>query len=439
MTAATVRFVTAGDEAWDEARRCWNLAVDQRPAAIAFPERAEEVAGLVRHAAAEGLRVALQGGGHNTAPIGWSDPLLRVRTDRMRGIEIDADARRARIEAGVLADELTAAAAAHGLAYLAGTSPDVGVVGYALGGGLSWLVRRHGLACNTIVGADVVTADGRLVRADSDHEPDLFWALRGGGGNFGAVTALELALLPLSEVYAGALFWPLERAAEILNAWREWSANAPEECTSLGRVLKLPPLDDLPAQLRGRSFVLVELCVLGDGGESLVEPLRRLEPELDTVAAIAPTGLSAINMDPPSPVPYRGEGIHLREFDADAVDALVEAFVPSTLMHAEVRQLGGAAARRSPEHGALDRIDAPYTTMSFGLAPTAEAGVDVLRDLDALYRALAPWDAGARYLNFTESPVDARVLFPAESYERLCEVKARYDPEGLFRANHCLA
>ncbi|HZQ02895.1 MAG TPA: FAD-binding protein [Gaiellaceae bacterium] len=437
MTVAPVRLVTPGDRAWDEARGCWNLAVDQRPAAVAFPESAAEVGSLVRHAAAEGMRIAFQGGGHNTAPIGWSERVLLLRTNRMRGIEIDAAARRARIDAGVLSDELTAAAAARGLAFLAGTSPDVGVVGYALGGGLSWLTRKYGLACNSIVGAEVVTADGRLLRVDREHEPDLFWALRGGGGNFAAVTALELALLPLAEVDAGALFWPIERAVEVLSAWREWTATVPEACTSLGRLLKLPDAEEVSPRLRGRSFVLVELCVAGDAAP-LVDPLRRLDPELDTVATISPTGLSAINMDPPNPVPYRGEGIHLRAFDVAAVAALVEAFVPSALLHAEVRHLGGAAARGSAAHGALDRIDAPYTTMSFGLTPDAESEAAVLRDLARLYRALAPWDAGSRYLNFTESPVDARLLFPAPSYERLCAVRARYDPRGLFRANHCL-
>jgi FAD/FMN-containing dehydrogenase len=436
---SALRLLAAGDEGWDEARRCWNLALDQRPAAVAFPTSADDVTAAVGFARENGLRVAFQGGGHNTGPLRWDEPTLLLRTDRMRVIEIDAAGRRARVEAGVLSDELTAAAASHGLAFLAGTSPDVGVVGYTLGGGLSWFVRKHGLASNAILAAEVVLADGRHVRADAASEADLFWALRGGGGNFGAVIALELALLPLTEVYAGALFWPLERALEVLNAWRDWTATVPEECTSLGRLLKLPDLAELPTHLRGRSFVLVELAVLGDGGGALVEPLRRLGPELDTMATIAPTGLSAINMDPPNPVPYRGEGIHLRDLDRAAIEALVDAFLTSALMHSEVRHLGGAAARSSPEHGALDRIDASYTTMTFGLAPDAESEATVLRDLDTLHRALAHWDAGARYVNFTESPVDGRLLFPARSYDRLCEVKMRYDPSDLFRANHPIA
>lgn len=437
MSVASLRLVTAVDADWEEARRCWNLAVDQRPAAVTYPESAEDVRGAVEYAATNGLRVAFQGGGHNMGPIAWNEPVLLLRTDRMRGIEIDARRRRARVEAGVLSDELTAAAAAHGLAFLAGTSPDVGVVGYALGGGISWLARRHGLACNSIVGAEVVTADGRLLRVGEDHEPDLFWALRGGGGNFAAVTAIELALHPLTELYAGALFWPQERALEVLDAWREWTKTVPDDCTSLGRLLDVPDLDEMPAHLRGRSFALVELACLGDGA-ALVEPLRRLGPELDTVGPTPVTALSAINMDPAAPVPYYGEGIHLESLEAETVETVARLFVRSSLVHVEIRHLGGAVAARSPRHGALDAIDSPYTTFAFGLAPDPEARAAVAADLVALYEGLAPWDGGRRYLNFTESPVDLRAVFPERSYERLCALKARYDPAGRFRANHSL-
>jgi FAD/FMN-containing dehydrogenase len=433
--------VAAGEQGWDEARRCWNLAVDQRPAAVVFPESADEVADVVAFAAANGFGIAFQGGGHNTGPLSWSEPVILLRTERMRGIAIDPSRRRARVEAGVLSDELTNAAAAHALAYLAGTSPDVGVVGYALGGGLSWLLRRHGLAANSILAAELVLADGRRVRADSTHEPDLFWAIRGGGGSFGAVTALELALYPVAEMYAGALFWPIERAAEILDAWRDWTQAVPDECTSLGRLLRLPPVPELPDHLRGRSFALVELAVLGDEGPGaeLVEPLRRLGPELDTVATTPVPSLSAINMDPPGPVPYCGDGLLLEALDAETVDAVVAVFGDSSLMHFEVRHLGGASAIPSPGHGALDAIDSPYASFAFGLAPDGEARATVADEVEKLHAALATCHRGRRYLNLTESPVDARAMFPARSYERLCTLKSRYDPRGLFRANHPIA
>ena len=187
------------------------------------------------------------------------------------------------------------------------------MLGYALGGGLSWMVRTHGLACNSIVAAEVVTADGRQLRADLDHEPELFWALRGGGGNVAAVTAIELQLVPIPEIYAGALFWPIERAAEVLHAWREWIETVPETCESLGRMLQLPDVPFLPDPVRGRSFVLVEAAFLGSevDGAALVQPLRDLGPEMDTIALMPTSALSAVNMDPEFPLPYSGEGILL--------------------------------------------------------------------------------------------------------------------------------
>src|SRR5262245_35629253 len=229
--------VLPGDEGWEAARHAWNLAVDQRPVAVVYPASADDVVATVRLAAERGWRIAFNAGGHNAGPIGWDDETILLRTERMRGIRVDAVARTARVEAGVLARELAAAAGEHGLAYLAGTSPDVGVVGYVLGGGLSWLVRAPGLAWHTVGGAGVVVGAGRLVRTDADTEPELLWALRGGSGNVGAVTALELQLLPIPEVYAGTLFWPIERATEVLTAWRAWVDTVPEACESLGRML----------------------------------------------------------------------------------------------------------------------------------------------------------------------------------------------------------
>ena len=368
-------IVLPADATWDTARQAWNLAVDQRPVAVVYPESADDVVATVRFAAEHGLRIAFNAGGHNTGPIDWTRDTLLLKTERMRGIEIDPDRRRARVEAGVLSKPLAIAAGEHGLAYLAGTSPDVGVLGYALGGGMSWMVRRHGLACNTIVAADVVTADGRRVRVDRDTEPELFWALRGGSGNVAAVTALELELFPVAEIYAGAMLWPIERATEILNAWRAWIETVPDTCESFGRMLQLPDVPFLPDEVRGRSFVLVELAFIGSAadGAALAQPLRDLGPEIDSVAMMPPSELSVVNMDPEFPLPYYGEGILLTDLPAAAIDRMVETFVGSALLHVEVRHLGGAAATRSPDHGVLDAIDQPFLAFTFGLAPDPES------------------------------------------------------------------
>ena len=433
--------VLPGDDGWDVARQAWNLDVDQRPVAVVRPCSADDVAATVRHAADGGYRVAFNAGGHNAGPIAWDDDTILLRAERLRGLSIDPATRRARIEAGVLARDLSDAAGEHGLAYLAGTSPDVGVVGYALGGGIGWMARAHGLACNTIVAAEVVLADGRIVRTDGETEPEVLWALRGGGGNIGAVTALEIELLPLPEIYAGALFWPIERAAEILGAWRAWTETVPECCQSLGRMLQLPDVPFLPDHLRARSFVLVEAAILGSAadGDALVAPLRDLGPEIDTMAVMATRDLSLVNMDPDFPLPYVGEGILLTGLSTGAIERMVEAFTGSPLLHVEVRHLGGALARRSPDHGVLDAIDEPFLAFTFGLTPDAGVRAAVADAVAVVLRALGPWDSGRRYLNFAETPMDPRSIFPPASFERLRAAKARYDVTGLFRANHSVA
>jgi FAD/FMN-containing dehydrogenase len=428
------------DESWDAACLTWNLAAVQRPVGVVFPESAEDVLSVVRLAAEQGLRIAFNAGGHNAGTIDWSEDTLLLKTERMQGIEIDVDARRARVQAGTLSKPLATAAGEHGLAYLAGTSPDVGVAGYTLGGGFSWMIRKYGLACNSIVAVEAVTADGRLVRASQASEPDLFWAVRGGGGSFCAVTAIELSLVPVSELYAGCLFWPIERATEILGAWREWIENVPDECHSIGRMLQLPDVDFLPDHLRGRSFVLVEPAFVGTeaDGAALVQPLRDLEPELDTVAMMPTSDLSLVNMDPDFPLPYAGDGVLLTDFPTEAIDTVVETFVGSPLLHVEVRHLGGAAAIGSPDHGALNRVEQPFIAFTFGLAADAEMMAAVEHHIELLLGKLGPWDSGMRYLNFAESAMDARKIFPAESYDRLREVKAAYDPTDMFQANHPL-
>ena len=253
-----------GDADWDEARTAWNLAVDQQPAAVVVAESAADVAHTVRAARVEGLRVAPQGTGHAAAAIGDLTGTILLRTTRMRGVDVDPQDRRARVEAGVIWQEVTDAAAEHGLAALAGSSHDVGVFGYSLGGGLSWLARKHGLAANTILAAEIVDANGAIRRIDADSDPELFWAIRGGGGSFAIVTAIELRLFPIEEVVAGVLFFPLERASEVLNAWLEWTTEAPEDVTSCGRIMRFPPFPEVPEPLRGKAFALVEAVFAGE-------------------------------------------------------------------------------------------------------------------------------------------------------------------------------
>jgi FAD/FMN-containing dehydrogenase len=427
-----------GDAGWDEARQAWNLSVDQRPVAVALPETAEDVVEIVSYARRQGYRIAPQGTGHAAAPMGSLDDAILLKTVRMRGVQIDPEARAARVEAGVIWIEAVEAAAEHGLAALAGSSPDVGVVGYSLGGGLSWLARKHGLAANSVVAVELVTADGQLIRADAEEHADLFWAIRGGGGSFGAVTALEIQLYPITEVYAGALFFPVERASEALQAWREWAHDVPDELTSVGRVMQFPPIPEVPEPLRGNSYAIVETIFIGDesAGAELVRPLRELGPAMDTIATIPVTRLAELHMDPPQPVPAVGDGLMLAELPAEAVDAVVELAVGSPLLSLEIRQLGGALAETKPEHGALASLDGAYLAFGVGIAMTPEMAEAVEAHLDRVHETLASWKSRQMFMNFRERATGSGEFYRPEVYRRLMDVKARYDASELMRSNH---
>ena len=400
-------IVTPSDETWDEARQAWNLAVDQRPAAVVYAESADDVVATVDFARVRGLRVAPQGTGHNAAPLGPLAETVLLETSRMRAVAIDPESRTARVEAGVLWLEVVEAAAEHGLAALAGSSPDVGVVGYTLGGGLSWLARKFGIAANSVTAVELVTADGRLVRADSDNEPELFWALRGGGGSFGVVIALEFRLYPLAEVYAGWLFFPIERAEEVLYTWRWTLDSMPDEMTLVARFLRVPQIPEVPERLRGRAFVVVEGIYAGDeaDGAELIRPLRELGPELNTFATIPMPALSHLHMDPEHPVPGAGDGMMLADLPTEAIDRLIEAEgaeSETSLLSVEIRHLAGAVAEAKPEHGALASFDAPFVLFAVGIAATEEMKATVEAHVEVVQKALEPWDAGRAYLNFAE-------------------------------------
>jgi FAD/FMN-containing dehydrogenase len=427
-----------GDPGWDRARQAWNLVADQRPAAVAVPLTDADVAAVVRHAAATGLRVAPQGTGHGAAALAPLDDAILLNLSHMRGVRIDAAQRRARVRAGAVWADVTAPASQLGLAPLAGSSHDVGVVGYAVGGGLSWLGRKYGLASESVQAIELVTAEGRKVRVDPDHDPDLFWALRGGGGSFGVVTAMEIALHRVPEVYAGALAWPWEHAEDILDAYRAWVGTLPETVTSCVRLLQVPPFPHVPAPLRGRQLAVVELAAIGNAtqGAKLLAPLRALHPELDMVHPMPPSGLIQIHNDPPGPVP--GVGDHRLLADIP-VGALVQAAGPgsgSPLLSVEIRHLGGAFARRRPGHGALGAIEAPFAMFGVGIAPDPAATAHVEAGLDALMAATAPWDAGRTYMNFVDRQATGRRFFDDATVARLHAIRERVDPERMFMSNH---
>jgi FAD binding domain len=443
-TVPREQVLTAGDHGWDAARQAFNLAAEQLPAAIALPESDRAVVEAVRLASATGLRVAPQSTGHNAGPLAPSlDGALLLKTSHLSEVEIDPARRRARVGGGTRWGEVVTAAHRHGLAALHGSSPTVGVAGYSLGGGTGWLARRYGLQTNSLTALELVTADGELVRVDEDHDPDLFWALRGGGGNFGVVTALEFELYPVQHAYAGWLAWDWRAAEPVLKRWSEWAASAPDAVTTSARILRLPPDPNLPEEVRGRPLVAIDGAVIGDDreGEALMAPLRELRPEFDTFATVPATALARLHLDPEDPVPVLSDDRLLTDLPPEAVEAFVGAAGPesgSTLMVAELRQLGGALGRTPERHGALPHLDGNF--LLFGCAVpmgpgSAAAGWAHSARLTA---ALDPWSSNRRYQNFAERPLAPGAIFEPETHSRLAAIKARVDPDGLFQANHTI-
>jgi FAD binding domain len=439
------RIATQADSDWDEARQAWNLAADQRPGAVAFAESADDVANVVGFAAQSGLKVAGQSTGHGAVALGPLDEAILIKTERMRGVEVDADAQTARVEAGVLALELGEAAQGEGLCSLPGSSPDVGVAGYTLGGGLSWLGRRYGFACNRVTAIEVVAADGEVRRVDADNDSDLFWALRGGGGGYAIVTALHLALLPIAELYAGALLLPAEVGADGVRAYRDWAATVPDEVTSIVRFLRPPPVPDVPEEIRDRPLLTLGAACIGSqaDGEKTIAPLREIgEPIMDTFGQIPAAGLSRIHMDPEVPVPGLGHHALVAELPDEAIDAFVGSAGPeagSPLLLAELRHLGGALGREAENGGALSKLDAAFVMLGVGLPMTPELGQAIEGHLDELHEAMRPWASDGGYFNFAERPSDVETILPADTCSRLAEVKRSWDPDGMILANHALA
>jgi FAD/FMN-containing dehydrogenase len=443
----TLRAMVAGDvfvpadAGYDRARRAWGLAVDQRPAVVVCAESAVDIARAVRFARSQGMRIAPQGTGHGALPLELLDGEMLLKTSGMRHVDVYPTRRVARAQAGARWGEVTGRAGEYGLAALAGTSPNVGVTGYTLGGGIGWLARRHGLAANSVTAVEIVTPDGCLARADADHEPELLWAVKGGGGSVGVVTALEMALYPVPKVYAGALFFPIERSSDVLHGWRSWTGTVPDEITSLARLLRLPVLPEVPAALRGRAFAVVEAAYVGDSrhGDDLIGPLRELSPELDTFLTLPAPALSRLSMDPETPMPVIGDGAFLADLPAAAIDtilALAGPGVDTEVQSIEIRHLGGALARDAAGAGAQPRIEAKYAILAGGIAPTPELQDGVRVHVRALKDSLAPWHAGYDYYNFVDTPAEAEVVLPAASYERLQKIKAAYDPDQTIISAH---
>ena len=432
------------DTAWDVARSAWVTNLDQQPVAVAIPRSVPDVAAVVTSTRRAGLHLTAQGTGHGGAALPPLSNTVLVHTSALSDVRLDAPTRTAWIGAGATWEAVSAEAHRHGLTAQAGSAADVGVTGFLLSGGISWLARSRGLAVNDIEALEVVTADGEQTIADDSHHPELFWALRGGGGSFALVTAIKLRLHGLSTVAAGTLFFPMASAGEVLHTWNRWVRSTPEQLMTCGRLLQLPPLPQLPAPLRGQAVVAVEAVHQGSRSELDVElaALRALGPFLDTVAEISTAQLAGLHMDPPGPTPCRGNGTLLHDLPPAAIDALVACAGKgsgSPLLSVEVRQLGGALARRPNYAGALGHLDAGFISYAVGGTPDQATTRKVDAHIGVVDRCLAPHAAELQYPNLDERPDGGRARFhdPA-TLRRLQSVKARVDPDELFTGAHPL-
>lgn len=434
--------ITPDDPQYDQARQAWNLSVDQRPAMIVIAAGVEDVVGAVQFAAQAGLNITVQGTGHGVVRPA-NDSLLLI-TSKMKTVRVDAAAQTAWVEAGVKWGEVLAKTQAVGLAPLLGSSPDVGVVGYTLGGGFGWLGRKYGLATDSVRYFELVTAEGRLLRASETENSDLFWALRGGGGSFGIITGMEIKLYPVTTVYGGNLIYPLGMAKEVFARYREWITSVPDELTSSIVIMNFPPIPEIPEFLRGQSFVIVRGLYCGpvEEGEALLQSWRDWQtPYFDGFGVMPFSEVGKVSDEPLDPLPVHSTGAWLRELSDEAVDILLRHVTPgdgpSPLIFAEVRHFGGAIARVSPEASAFGNRDASLLLHMLGVTPTPEAYRQVAQYAGQVKEQLRPYLTGGVYMNFLEGEESQRRVesgYSTEAYRRLAALKAAYDPDNRLRS-----
>ena len=442
-------LIGPGDGRYDDARLVADGRIDRRPAVIARAATVTDVQTVVRLAAADSLTLAVRAGGHSVAGFGTCDGGIVLDLGALADVEVDAGRRVARVGGGATWRVLDAATGRHGLATTGAVVSGVGVAGVTLGGGFGHLMRRYGLACDNLLAADVVTADGGVVRADAEQNGDLLWGLRGGGGNFGVVTSLELALHPCSVVTGGMLLYAQDKAREVLTAYDVLLRESPDELTTLTLLMTAPPEPFVPEGLRLRPALGVLVCHSADAAgdpqaaTDALAPLRAAVPaDADLVGPMPYTALQQM-ADASAPWGMRGHWEHgyAGGLPGDLVDALVAqaGVAPSPLSSIHVHQLGGAVSRRGPEFSPLGHRADPFAVNIVGMWPDPATDAANLSWVQDTWSALEPFVEGA-YVNFlaAERPGRLRTAYDRGSRQRLVEVKRQWDPENVFRINHTI-
>jgi FAD/FMN-containing dehydrogenase len=435
--AVSGRLVTPEDVDWHAVRTPWVVNVDQQPAAILECADAADVVAAVRWAAAHRHPISAQHRGH--AARTTLDGALLLRMRRLDAIDISR--RTATVGAGVNWGELLARLDDTGLVALAGSNPDPSVVGLVLGGGVSWFTRKHGFTANSVVGFDMVDPQGELVRVTRESDPELFWALRGGGGDFGIVTAVQLELFPAPQLYGGRLLWPIECAAEVLRAFRDLALTAPPELTVWAHLHHFPPRPAVPEPFRGRSLVTIASTFLGEATEAerLLAPLRAAAPvEMDLMGEVSPGTLSRVAGEPTDPTPTLEHSMLLDGLTDDAIDNLVAAFAdPATcpLAMVQLRGLGGRFATSSPTDGAVRAVPEPFQLFALGIPAVPELAAPIRAGFAAVDDALGRHLTARRMPNFIGEHEDDASGYDRAALERLRTIKRARDPHGVIRSN----
>jgi FAD/FMN-containing dehydrogenase len=435
-------LILPDDPGYDGARRVWNGMIDRRPRLIARPSGPAGVAAVIRFARDQGLRLAVRGGGHNVAGSAVCDGGVVCDLSGLRGVHLDPARRAARVQGGATWADLDGASHTIGMATTGGMVSTTGVGGLTLGGGLGWLMRAHGLACDQVIGVDLVTADGTRVSCDADTTPDLFWAVRGGGGNFGVATTITYRLHPVDVVTGGLLVYPLERAPEVLRHYHQYCQGTPDHVTTAAAFATAPNGGPFPESLRGRPIVMVALCAIGASDDVArdIAPLRRFgPPALDLVGPTTyPALQSSLDAGAPPHARNYWKACYLDALSPDVIGALVDNFARarSPMSQVLIHQIGGAVARVGELATAFPHRKSPYLVNLVGMWQRREDDAANIEWTRRTWDAVRP-SATGNYVNYLGDDEAGWIddVYPAETLRRLVAIKTRWDPDNFFRAN----
>ncbi|HEY2801588.1 MAG TPA: FAD-binding oxidoreductase [Chthoniobacterales bacterium] len=434
--------VLPDDANYDEVREIWNAMIDRRPALIARCKSADDVVQAVNFGRENELVVSIRGGGHNIAGNAVCDDGLMIDLSLMKRVQVDEKARRASVEPGCTLADLDAATQPYGLATPTGINSTTGVAGLTLGGGFGWISRKYGMTIDNLLSADVVTAEGKQIRATEMENPDLFWGLRGGGGNFGIVTNFEFQLHPVGDVLSGLIAFSFAEAKTVLTKFARFTETAPEELTVWMVTRKAPPLPFLPGEVHGKEIVILALCYVGNPaeGEKQIAPLRSFGTVLGEHVGVQPFAAWQQAFDPLLARGARNywKSHNFTRLGDDTIDAIVEyaARLPSPHCEIFIGTIGGETTRAAPEAMAYSSRDAKYVMNVHGRWETAAEDAAVIAWSREFFDKTKPFASGGAYINFmTEEESDRITSAYGPAYQRLAELKRKYDPTNFFRMN----